>query len=110
MDKDIFVEKRQNDPQGVIDDLIAQTSLQGKVIYDLNKKLVEGTLQRLEKWKHAGDLKIITKNDATVGGKPAVMLTFTVQLPDGTMQRVQTVTTAQMFVSAAAAVKGRYNM
>ena len=52
MDKDIFVEKRQNDPQGVIDDLIAQTSLQGKVIYDLNKKLVEGTLQRLEKWKH----------------------------------------------------------
>ena len=58
----------------------------------------------------AGDLKVITKNDATVGGKPAVMLTFTVQLPDGTMQRVQTVTTAKMFVSAAAAVKGRYNL
>lgn len=44
MAKDIFGERRQTDPQGVIDDLIGQTTKQGKSIKELNQQL-----QKLEK-------------------------------------------------------------
>lgn len=54
------------------------------------------------------DLRIITKDRATQGGRPAVMVTFTVHLPDGSRRRVQAVTTARLFLMAAAAVRGRY--
>jgi hypothetical protein len=39
---------------------------------------------------------IVTKHDATVGGQAAVLLTFTVQLPDGTLATAQTVTTMKL--------------
>ena len=36
-----FEERRQTDPQGVIDDLIEQTTAQAKTINDLRKVLTE---------------------------------------------------------------------
>lgn len=39
MAKDIFGERRQTDPQGVIDDLIGQTTKQAKAIQELNQQL-----------------------------------------------------------------------
>ncbi len=56
----------------------------------------------------AGDLMAISKDNATVGGRPAVLLTFTVQLPDGTLARAQTVTTLGNFMTVAAGFRGRY--
>jgi len=54
-----------------------------------------------------GDLVAVVKDHATANGRPCVALTFTVALPDGTLQRVQTVTTAACFLAIAAAVRGR---
>ena len=42
--KDVFAERRQSDPQGVIDDLIKQTSAQAKEIHELAKRI-----EKLEK-------------------------------------------------------------
>lgn len=55
-----------------------------------------------------GDLSIITKDHGTVGGRPIVLLTFTVRLPDGREMKAQTVTTLGNFMSAAAGLRGRY--
>jgi hypothetical protein len=63
---------------------------------------LKGTLQ------DHGDLSIITKDKGTAGGRPIVMLTFSVQTPDGTRQRVQTVTTLRNFLGAASILYGRY--
>ena len=53
------------------------------------------------------DLEIVLlKRRGTANGGSCVMLTFTVELPDGTLQRVQTVTTAKLFVTAAKAIEG----
>ena len=49
-----------------------------------------------------GDLKIITKDNATAEGNPAVVLTFTVQIPSGERKRAQSVTTLRAFLAAAA--------
>lgn len=54
----------------------------------------------------AGDLKVIVKHDATQGGNSVVMITFTVELPDGTRKRVKAVTTALLFVQSALAIQG----
>jgi hypothetical protein len=35
--KETFEERRQSDPQGLIDDLVKQTTRQGKAIHDLTK-------------------------------------------------------------------------
>ena len=40
---DTFTERRTANPQGVIDDLIKQTSLQAKAIHDLNKDIARLT-------------------------------------------------------------------
>lgn len=53
-----------------------------------------------------GDIKIIVKHGAMQSGKSAVLVTFTVRLPDGTLQRVQAVTSAELFMQAGFAVKG----
>lgn len=53
-----------------------------------------------------GDAVVIVKPNGTVGGKAVVCLTFTVQLPDGTFARAQTVTTAALLESAGLALKG----
>lgn len=34
-----FADRRRTDPQGVIDDLLAQTTRQGKAIFELNHRL-----------------------------------------------------------------------
>ena len=53
-----------------------------------------------------GDMKTIVKHGAMTSGKSAVMVTFTVQLPDGTTKRVQAVTSANLFIQAGNLVKG----
>jgi len=67
-------------------------------------KALKGTLP------DGGDLKVITKERATAKGEPGVIITFTVQLPDGTIKRVQTVTTARLFANAGLAIATRYNL
>jgi len=52
------------------------------------------------------DLRCFVKPNATVGGKAGVVLTFTVQLPDGTFARAQTVTTAANLELAGSVLKG----
>lgn len=64
--------------------------------------------------KDAGDLAIYIKPKATTSLAPAAMLTFTVQLPDGTMARAQTVTTVECLKSALMMIQafeaaGRFN-
>lgn len=56
--------------------------------------------------REAGDLAIYVKKDATVGGNAMVVITFTVQLPDGTMRRVQHANTAANLINALAVLKG----
>ncbi len=63
--------------------------------------------------KEHGDLELITKEKATVGGHPAVMhpavmITFTVELPDGTTQRVQAVTTLVALAAAVDAMRAAH--
>jgi hypothetical protein len=41
MSNDAFGQRRLHDPQGVIDDLIQQTTRQGRAIYDLNQEIVK---------------------------------------------------------------------
>lgn len=53
------------------------------------------------------DLEFIFKDEATVGKKPAVVITFTAFI-GGKVQRVQAVTTAAVIRSVAAAIRGRY--
>ncbi len=54
-----------------------------------------------------GDLEIITKDKVTVEGNPGVCLSFTVDV-NGERKRVQCVTTVKLFMTAAAAMRGRY--
>lgn len=56
-----------------------------------------------------GDLKIITKDNATVGGNPAVMLIFSVRLPDGSLRKAQTVTTMKLLRTVLRALDGKYS-
>lgn len=56
----------------------------------------------------AGDLMMVTKDNCTASGRPGVMLTFTVELPNGEMRRAQTVVTGRLFALMAAAFRGRY--
>lgn len=53
-----------------------------------------------------GDMAVFIKRHATVHGNPAVCVTFTVQLPDGSFARAQTVTTLANFESVFAAIRG----
>lgn len=55
-----------------------------------------------------GDLQIVTKNHGTKKGRPVVLLTFSVTLPDGSTAKVQTVTTLQNFLNAATILARRY--
>lgn len=58
--------------------------------------------------KEGGLITIITKDNATAQGNPAVMLSFEVEQTDGQLKRVQAVTTVKMFQAWAAALEGRY--
>ena len=55
-----------------------------------------------------GDLKIIIKNKGTNLGNPIACLTFTVDLPDGTKARAQTVTTVRNLVNAGVLLEGHF--
>jgi len=55
-----------------------------------------------------GDIEIITKHGVTKGGQAGVMLTFTVQLPNGERRRVQTVTTMSLFRTVTSAFQSTY--
>lgn len=56
--------------------------------------------------KDSGDIQIIVKPGATVGGRAGAMITFTVQMPDGTIARAQTVTTVRLLKTTLAALHG----
>lgn len=55
-----------------------------------------------------GDVRLITKDDATDGGQAAVMLTFTVDV-NGERRAVQTVTTMRLLKTAFAAINAKYD-
>lgn len=56
--------------------------------------------------KERGDLAFYVKDGAMVSGKAAVCITFTVQMPDGSFQRAQAVTSAAMIEMVAGAILG----
>lgn len=58
--------------------------------------------------RECGDLKLVTKDIGTVQGMPVVAITFTVQLPDGSLRPVQCTTTYNALEMAIAALRGRY--
>ncbi len=53
-----------------------------------------------------GDLAFYFKRGVTQGGKPGVVVTFTVVLPDGSEARAQAVTTLANFENVFACVRG----
>ena len=53
-----------------------------------------------------GDLAVYIKPHATVGDRPMVAITFTVQLPDGSLARAQAVTTLALFDLVFACIEG----
>lgn len=54
----------------------------------------------------AGDLAIYVKRNATQGGNAAAVVTFTVQLPNGSFRRVQSVTTVANLINALTILNG----
>lgn len=56
----------------------------------------------------AGDLQIIVKEEATIGGNPAVCLTFTSQLPTGELRGSQTVTTLRCLLAVLKTLDAKY--
>ncbi len=58
--------------------------------------------------QECGDLQLVTKTDGTMTGNPVVMITFTTRQPDGTLQKVQAVTSVKLLVTAAEAIKARH--
>jgi hypothetical protein len=53
-----------------------------------------------------GDLAFYFKPGVTEGGNPGVVVTFTVQLPDGSQARAQAVTTLANFETVFACIRG----
>jgi hypothetical protein len=57
--------------------------------------------------RDGGDLRIITKDNATDSGRALACLTFTVDV-DGKLVRAQTVTTVRLLTTVLHALLGRY--
>lgn len=57
-----------------------------------------------------GDVVFVTKDRATVRGRPGVCISFSVRLPDGSIGKVQAVMTGRNFAMVAAAFRGRYGV
>lgn len=53
-----------------------------------------------------GDLTIYVKRNATVNGNAMAVVTFTVQLPDGTLRRAQCPSTVANFINVLSVLKG----
>lgn len=56
--------------------------------------------------KEGGDLAVYIKPNATVGGNPMAVFTFTVQLPDGSLARAQCATTLKLLDMVLHLIKG----
>lgn len=69
-------------------------------------KAVHGGLDGNPTLKECGDLAFYFKRKATTGGKPMAVITFTVQLPDGTFARAQAVTTLALLEAVHSCIKG----
>jgi hypothetical protein len=65
-------------------------------------KLVHGGLPQ------AGPVTIAVKDGATQGGMPGAVISFPVQLPDGSVKLVQATMTLRLLVGFYSAVRGRY--
>lgn len=61
-----------------------------------------GTLQQ------AGDPSFISKDNATKGGNPMLLITFPVKLPDGSIRQAQAAMTVRNFLQTAAGIVGKY--
>lgn len=48
----------------------------------------------------ASTMDLITKDGATEGGRPGVVVTFLAQLPDGSLVRAQATTTVRLLLAA----------
>ncbi len=53
-----------------------------------------------------GDMAIIVKKNATVNGNAMAVITFSVQLPNGTLRRAQSPTTVANLMNVLAILKG----
>lgn len=69
-------------------------------------KAVHGGLDSKPILPEGGDLAIYLKPNATKGGNPGAVLTFTVQLSDGNLARAQCVVTARTLEMIASLIKG----
>lgn len=78
------------------------------IVLDSGKfdKAVHGGLDNNPVLKEGGDLAMYVKPRATVNGNAMVVITFTVQLPDGTLARAQAATTAALMEAAGRAIRG----
>lgn len=56
----------------------------------------------------AGDVTIATKDAATQQQRPGAVISFDVQLPDGSVKRAQAVITVRELVGFYSAMRGRY--
>lgn len=56
--------------------------------------------------KEGGDLAIYVKKNATANGNAMAVMTFTVQLPNGTLRRAQCPTTVANHINALAILRG----
>lgn len=54
------------------------------------------------------DLQFVTKDGATDEGAAAVIIAFSVQLPDGRIARAQAVTTVKLLLQTARILRARY--
>lgn len=68
-------------------------------------KALHGGLDNKPVLPEAGDLAIYCKPKATIGGNGMAVITFTVQLPDGTKARAQATTTAALLETVLSVVK-----
>ncbi len=59
--------------------------------------------------RDCGDMEIVTKDAGMQSGRGIVMVTFTVELPDGTLRRAQSVTSMRMFRAIAHAIVATYD-
>lgn len=67
---------------------------------------VHGSVEDLLVLPECGDLAFYVKKNATVKGKPMVVVTFHVQLPDKRIARAQAVTTLANFEGVMACMRG----
>ena len=79
-----------------------EVTMNNKAAFD---QAVEGGLPVTER----ADLEFITVDNGTEEGRPAVVITFSVRLPNGEGgYRAQIVTTVRLLNMALSAIKGRY--